>query len=341
MKTDIKQRLIKILEEAGSRGYTQRELMYILGVSKGYLSLIISQLEKNGVVVRYKGPGRTVIVKLTKYTHPSTGRYVRFGIVKSSEYVFLPILLKKLRDRGFETELVFYPNVRELATSLLQGRLHMAMLPIYTQLAYRFFGAPIKGIPGGAVGGGFIVYRGKEIKELIDSYDKISVYSSQISTMEILSHALMRRMRGRYEIRFYRDPRELVEEERDKGDIIMSTWEPYATYLREKGFRTSPYKELLGEYHCCTLAIHENLMTGLRDLVKTLYSEALQEVSRKFDDAIDQYSRMINVEKDLLKKTSRDYSYRDYLDTNEIERLIREGGGYMVSTEILRELIEE
>ncbi len=341
MKTDIKQKLIRILEEAGPRGYTQRELIYILGVSKGYLSLIVSQLEKSGVVVRYRGPGKTVVVKLTKYTHPSTGKFIRFGIVKSTEYIFLPILLKKLRDRGYETELVFYPNVRELATSLAKGRLHIAMLPIYTQLAYRFFGAPIKSIQGGAVGGGFVVYRGGEIKELIDSYEKISVYSSQISTMEILSHALMRRMRSRYEIRFYRDPGELVERNKKRSNVVMSTWEPYATYLQEKGFKTSPYREFLGEYHCCTLTIHENLMTGLRDLIKTIYSETLREAMRRFDDALDQYSRILGVEKDLLVKTSRDYLYRDYLDINEVERLIREGGGYMISIEVLKELIQE
>ncbi|MEM0043910.1 MAG: MarR family transcriptional regulator [Sulfolobales archaeon] len=339
-RSSIKDKILRIIEEAGPRGVSQREIVYITGSSKGYVSDVIDELERRGLVIRYRGPGRIVFVRHAKYVHPLTGRRIRIGFVRASEYIFMPDMIEGLKDLGFTTEVVLFDNVFDVARSISRGEIHMGMIPIYTQIGYRAYGAPIKMIPGGALGGGFLASL-EDVEDIASKHDKVIIATSPLSTMEILSHSIMRSMRISYEIGYYKNPREVIEKLSSGSAHAASLWEPYASESSRalKNIKIRSYREILGEYHCCTLAVHENLVQGLYDEILKIYIESLERSRKNMDRAVERYSNMINTDINVLRKSVREYEYRDYIDPKIIGRIIRMGGGYMISEDILRDLM--
>jgi predicted transcriptional regulator len=338
-KESLREKILKLIVSAGYKGITQRELVGITGVSKGYLSDLIDEFEKKGLVIRYKGPGRTVVVKHVRYTHPVTGKLIRIGLVKSSEYVFMPIMIKKLKEDGYNIEIIFYENVFDLTRSLSRGDVHMAMTPIYTQIAYRGFGAPIKSLKGGVLGGAYMI--SKEDPEDLKSHEKIYAFSSHLSTMEILTHSLMRSLRTYYQISYYRSVEEIERKIFDiKSGEIISLWEPHVSkIMRIRGdLKIIPYRELFGEYHCCTLAIHENLMMGLTDYIEKIYIDSLARVRKEIDRAVGSYADIINADKNEIMRSIDQYVYVDYIDEKILDKILSAGGGYIISKEFVRDL---
>ncbi|MEZ0289838.1 MAG: MarR family transcriptional regulator [Sulfolobales archaeon] len=335
----LRDKIIRLIEEAGPRGVSQREIVFLTGASKGYVSDLMDELERKGLVVRYRGPGRIVYVRHARYVHPITGKHIRIGVVRASEYVFIPYLMKSLRESGYNVELVVFKRVLDVARSLSRGEIHMGMIPVYTQIGYRAYGAPIKMIPGGALGGGFIASR--ESLEEFDRVEKILIASSPLSTMEVLSHALMRSLRVSYEIRYYTEPSEVVEKLYSREIHAVSVWEPYVSekISGARDLKITSFRDLLGEYHCCTLAIHENLMLGMYDSISRIYTEAIERSRRNIDQATSLYSELIGIDRDVLRKSLKEYHFIEQIDHSMISRLIKLGGGYMISEDTLRELV--
>lgn len=333
----LREKIIELIESAGPSGVSQREIVLLTGASKGYVSDLIDELEKTGVVVRYRGPGKTTWVRHARYAHPARGGYFRIGIVRSTEYLFLPHMIRLLRDRGLRGEVVYYENVFEVARSLSRGEIHAGMIPVYTQIAFRGLGAPLKSVGAGAVGGGYLVSR--EPIEDLAAYERVRVYSSHLSTMEVLSHTVMRSSRIPYEIVYYRTTGEALErvERLGRGEVV-SLWEPYVSEVSGRGLLRIPHRDVVGDYHCCTLAIHESLVEDMGDYIKRVYTESLIDVKRDVERHADVYSVMIGVEREVVRRGVASYEFLDYIDRAGLERILSIGGGYLVSREYLEGL---
>jgi len=330
MSGEVRERVLRILEQFGKDGVSQGELVEVTGYSKSWISEVLKELEECGLVARVPGPGRTKRVVLSKYLDPTVGRVVRVAIVRASEYLYLPNFVSNLRRGGYSTELVLYGNVSEATAALARGDVHLAITPIYTQAAYRALGAPLKTYPGGALGGASLVYRGELGPKVL---------SSRASTMEVAAVATYRYLRKEVEeFRYYAKPEEGVERFlRGEADAV-AIWEPYASYLESYGYRRLRLVELLGDYHCCTLARHENLSQDAERRVRSSWTRALEEVRRGV--VLEGLEELLGLDRASVERARREYRFTEELTWENVKRVLSYASGFLLNYTSVRELLE-
>lgn len=330
VKPEIRERLLKILEQYGRDGVSQGELVEESGYSKSWVSEVLGELEERGLVARVPGPGKTKRVVLSKFLDPSIGRTVRVGLVRASEYVYLPNLISHLRSHGYEVELVLYGNVSEATAALARGEVHLSITPIYTQAAYRALGAPIKAFRGGALGGASLVYR--RLGE--------RVLSSRASTMEIAAIAIHRASGyGVPELRYYGKPEEGVRAfVRGEAEAI-AIWEPYASELEKRGYSRIRLAEHIGNYYCCTLAKHENLSHEVNRYIEKSWEEALAEIRRgkTYTDSL----RVLDIDEAAVKRALKEYEFTEELEWDYIKKILSHTAGFLVNRTTIGELLQD
>jgi predicted transcriptional regulator len=330
MEGEVRERVIRVLEQFGRDGVSQGELVEVTGYSKSWISEVLKELERCGLVARVPGPGRSKRVVLSKYLDPAVGRVVRVAVVRASEYLYLPNFVGNLRREGYAVELVLYGNVSEATAAVARGDVHLAITPIYTQAAYRALGAPLRTYPGGALGGASIVYRG----ELGPA-----VLSSRASTMEVAAVATYRYLRMEVgEFRYYVRPEEGVERfVRGEADAV-AIWEPYASYLEDRGYRRLRPAELLGEYHCCTLTRHENLSQEAERRVRSAWAKALEEVRR--GAVLEGLDELLGLDRASVERARREYRFTEELAWENVKSLLSYASGFLLNYTTVRELLE-
>ncbi|MEM2413667.1 MAG: MarR family transcriptional regulator, partial [Sulfolobales archaeon] len=305
MKLEIRDRLLKILESYGRDGVSQGELVEESGYSKSWVSEVLKELESRGLIARVPGPGKTKRVVLSKYLDPSVGKTIRIGLVRASEYLYLPNFFSHLRSFGYEVELVLYGNVSEATAALARAEVHLSISPIYTQAVYRALGAPIKTFHGGALGGASLIYRHLGGK----------VLSSRASTMEIAAIALHKATGYEIpELHYYKTPEEGVRAFIQGGADAIAIWEPYASELEGRGYRRVRLAEYIGDYYCCTLSKHENLSNEVSKHVKESWERALAEAKagKIYRDSL----QVIGIDSSVVEKAIKEYKYTEDVEWN-------------------------
>jgi len=330
MSGEIREKVLRVLEQFGKDGISQGELVEVTGYSKSWVSEILRELEECGLVARVPGPGRTKRVVLSKYLDPAVGRVVRVAVVRASEYLYLPNFISNLRREGYTAELVIYGNVSEATAALARGDVHLAITPIYTQAAYRALGAPLRTYPGGALGGASLIYR----RELGPT-----VLSSRASTMEVVAIATYRYLQREVEeFKYYVNPEEGVERFLRGEAEAVAIWEPYASYLESYGYRRLRLVELLGEYHCCTLARHENLSQEAEGRIRSSWAKALEEVRRGI--LLEGLEGLLGLDRTSVERARREYRFTEELTWENVKSVLNYASGFLLNYTSIRELLE-
>ncbi|MEM4831934.1 MAG: MarR family transcriptional regulator [Thermosphaera sp.] len=330
MKSEIRDKLLKMLESYGRSGVSQGELVEESGYSKSWVSEVLKELESRGLIARVPGPGKTKRVVLTKYLDPSVGKTIRIGLVRASEYLYLPSFLSHLKSFGYEVELVLYGNVSDATAALARGEVHLTISPIYTQAVYRALGAPIKTFHGGALGGASLVYRRLGGR----------VLSSRASTMEIAALAIHKAAGYEVpELHYYKTPEEGVRVFKQGGADAIAIWEPYASELEGRGYKRARLVDLIGDYYCCTLSKHENLSSEVSEHVRESWEKALAEARA---GKIRRGSlQMIGIESSAVEKAAREYNYVEEIRWDYIKKALSYTAGFLLNQTTVRELLED
>ncbi|MCX8185248.1 MAG: MarR family transcriptional regulator [Sulfolobales archaeon] len=329
MELEVREKILRILEEAGRSGLSQGELVIEAGYSKSWVSEVLRELEKKGLIARVPGPGKTKRVVLSKYLDPSIGRTIRVGLVRASEYIYLPNFIKYLKTYGYEVEIVLFENVSEATSALARADVHVSITPLYTQAVYRALGASIKTYSGGALRGASLIYRNFGGKTL----------SSRASTMEIAAIAIHRALHyGDPEILYYDEPESGIKAFiRGSADAI-AIWEPYASELEKMGFRRVRLAEYVGSYYCCTLARHENLNYEVSQKIGDAWERALKDVR---SGVITQNPlQAIGIENLPMEKTLKEYEYTEELIWDYIKKVLSYVSGFLLNLTTIRELLK-
>ncbi|MEM1611106.1 MAG: winged helix-turn-helix transcriptional regulator [Sulfolobales archaeon] len=328
-------KIIEILEKAGPRGIAQSEIYKILGLSKSWVSELLSSLERRGVIIRSRGPGKTLIVRLSRYGDPSISKTLTIGLVPSVEYLPLPLFIKKSREWGYLVEPSIKRSVLEVAVSFIRGEYHLAYLPIYMLPLLKALGIGFKLIGSVALGGASIVGR--------VFTDVRSIFSSMLSTMEILSIAYIRTARSiaphsEHRIRYYRDPDSVIESLAKGGDSIAMTWEPYSSIAEIRGLKKIPASDILGEYHCCVLIARDNISQEIMSRIRRAHISSIEKLPHHIDSLIYSFSEIIGIPHTIIKKGYREYIFTHQIDASILRNIARNAEGFMINSDLLEEI---
>lgn len=328
-------KIIEILERVGPRGIAQSEIYKILGLSKSWVSELLSSMEKRGIITRSRGPGKTLIVRLSRYGDPSISKTLTIGLVPSVEYLPLPLFIKKVREWGYLVEPSIKRSVLEVAVSFIRGEYHLAYLPIYMLPLLKALDIGFKVIGSVALGGASIVGR--------VFTDVRSIFSSMLSTMEILSIAYIRTTRAiasqsEHRIKYYRDPDTVIESLARGGDSIAMTWEPYSSIAEIKGLKKIPASDILGEYHCCVLIARDDIPPDIISKIRRAHISSIEELPHHIDSLIYSFSEMIGIPNTIIKKGYREYIFTHQIDANILKNIARNAEGFMINSGLLEEI---
>ncbi len=332
--SENEKKIVDILEKAGPHGVIQGDLSRILGLSKSWVSELLSSMERRGVVVRTRGPGKTLVVRLSKYADPDRGKTISIGLVPSVEYLPVSLMMKKLKEQGFRVEISLKRSVLEVAAGYIRGEFHVAFLPIYTLAVMRQLGIGFRIIGAVGLGGASLVGH----RVFNRDFDKI--FTSTLSTMEVLATAYSK-VYGLHNVfmTYYRDPSEVVETISSDNRSAAVLWEPYTLIAEARNLKRIPLSNILGDYHCCLLIARDSVSYDLADRIMKAHIESIEMLRRNMERASQIFSKIIGLEPPIIARASAEYRYTHYID----RRLLRNIASYvrspLTNIEVLEDLI--
>ncbi|BBD72535.1 MarR family transcriptional regulator [Sulfodiicoccus acidiphilus] len=275
----------------------QTDLPRLAGLSKSRVSEVLKELEKEGRVVRAKGPGNTRRVRLAKV--------LRIGIIRAAEYPFVLPFIKILKEKGLLADLRFYRNGVELTLDLALGKLEVGFSPYITQLILSTVFPNIKLVAGAAHGGGALVGRGDPIG------------STSLSSMELWTF-----LAGKEAVIPAKSAEEL-ERMLLTGTVgAVALWEPFVTKLKRMGYTVEPF-ELMP---CCTMAVSSTVDS---DDVKKIYEKAMDSFKSSKERWLSPYAEVLGEDYSLIAEAVSNYVFDPYLDERGLRNKLRTARFYV------------
>lgn len=320
--------LKKILRLLGrSHGsMTQSEIQLRLKLSKSYLSELLRSLENDGRIYRTRGDGRTKNVILRK--SQGEAGYFNLGILKSSEYIPLVAWLDNSANK-MKLKLHFYNSTDRMFMDLDSGSLQACCAPLVSLITNFIIRRNFRIAFGLGYGGSYIFIN--------DNAEKIGLLTSENSSMSLLSARSF--ARDVFPKVAFSNPVEGVRKFIEGEAKYISIWEPYASYLRNRGYRqVADYRTIMGEQTCCAFALSEKALDG--SLPISGYSKIHPyppESSESFDRVISRFSRSLGIERTLIEESLHFYSFKRM----EIDAKAVEATGFNVTEDLLKAMISE
>jgi len=312
----------KIIETLSNfpEGVPQTYLAKALGISKSYLSLVLRDLEKKGLVYRVK-VGNLYIVKLVKIGSRflSEGRVLKLGIVWSSEYLFLGYFAKMLKDKNdVELKVSVYPNALQVVLALLREEVDIVLSPLVTQV-YGYILSKGLAIVGGGAGGGGYIY------EIPDSRSD-TIVSSEISTMDFCRALALKRSYIETPTggtKYFDSAQEAISIAKRGLARYLVVWHPINIDIESVGgrkiFECSEIEEL---NYCCTLAVSRSLGFETIEKIANIYRESIELFNKGKDRFIEWYSYIVGIDTAILRKALNEYTYNPELTPRQFNKII-------------------
>ncbi|MEM1628541.1 MAG: MarR family transcriptional regulator [Desulfurococcaceae archaeon] len=298
---NLRDRILELLSSFQGERIPQSYIHRALGASKSRVSEILSELERDGLIKRYK-IGRTSFIHVYKGIKERENiigpRTLRIGIVYSSEYLFLGFLSKKFRDNGLDPRVIVYDDGLDVIKAIAHGEIDLGLSPLVGQLylypVYRSYRILARGMSGGFKA----LYR-----EGLDV-----VYSTRLSTMDYVRYTLSKdNVIGYSKTMYYSSPSQLLNKALKTGGYVI-TWHPLYRVLVEKEFREiEVYENNALNGVCCSLAVSNIVPPSLRSSVVELYENALSDYSKNPDKFLEYYSAITGINTSVLKTAINDY----------------------------------
>jgi len=252
---------------------------------------------------------------------------VVIGIIKASEYLFLPFLVKKLRSRGYSVEVKVYNEGLTLTRHIAEGLLDMGYSPLITQLLYYRFNPTYKVIYGGVYGGAGV------LSNPHSKSDKGG--STPISTME----TCIRSFDKAIDVQYYYSGESILNA-LSKGEIkIGAVWEPYLSRGIKMGYRLEAQCSELVAPYCCTLAVNKEFLDE-ENTLRSLVEKSLEEYKNNPLRMASWYAKVIRTPVAVLKKSYRSYSTSGEIDGNQVYKILNKIGVELPSPSMMLESID-
>lgn len=314
---DIAAKILEILSKFPD-GVPQPNLAKSLGLSKSYLSIVLRDLERQGLIYRAR-VGNTYVVKRAVYTNStdkSSTRVLRLGIVWSSEYLFLGHFAELLRENGVELNVLVYPNAIQTILALVRGEVDGVLSPLVTQLYGYLLFRDIAIIGGGATGGGY-VYE-------FPHGSKNTVISSELSTMDLCRYiAIKRSYIEPQSTDYFSSASNAIAMVRRGAARYAVVWHPLNLEMESLGGRKlldcSSFEEI---GVCCTLALSRRLGKELLDTVARIYKKSIEVFMRDRERYLDWYSSITGIDISVIKKSLKEYTYEPELSLKVFSRVV-------------------
>ena len=319
-------RILDLLDEVGEDGVLQSEIPKILNLSKSTVSEILSEFESKGLVTRKKISARANRVWRTEnYPFPYPG-VLKLGILKSSEYAYL---IKAAVEEGVVVKLFNDPI--DLTRSLSQGKVDMAASPLLTQLVMGVLMKNFRIIRIVAKNGSGVVF----------SNSKVGIFgTTEMSTMDRNLRRFLSLIGNDFKIHYFNSPESMIESLRNGEIEGLAIWEPYLTMLEEEGYKAKHFKEVIGEFVCCSLAVNEESLALNRGKIESFLGiydgECGKELKR---EDLNLVAEKLEFEVGLLERSIKSYIFCPEVEEGEIISYLKESG-INLSRESLRTVLK-
>lgn len=310
--------ITRFLMRRGSRGALQSEIHEVTGFSKSTVSYFLSKLEAEGKITRRRESNLGYRVWLKGFE--SSGKLIKVGIVRATEYPFIFELSSKLENEGFSVYVRAYDNGIALMSDLVSCRVDAGFSPLITQLMfYAVSQGCFKIVPMGVSGGGSIMLRAN-----VNLSDVKRAGSTMASTMDACLRAYLRDQgMDDVDVIYFNSPVSMMEA-LDRGDVqMLSIWEPYSSILRAKGHeRVAKFTDYLGDFPCCLLAVKpiDNIYDSIIDATREVLSRS------NYSAEVAKLSNMLNVDRKLVERSIREYVFYPEFKSKDIEKYLKNVG---------------
>ena len=333
---DSRARVLNLLR-SNPWGLRQADIARALGLSRSRVSEIVRELERAGLVKRVREGSVELVVPVDRGARGprELSRRVRLGIVWSSEYPFIAVFAKLLRDRiGADLQVVVYSNGLDATWDLIGGRIDLVLSPLVTQVLFYSLTSALRIIGGGAAGGASVFYNPRGVPGVTSS--------TRASTMDLCISRASKELGYGESVRLYQARGSDIVHSIELGRAqLVAVWEPLATRLRMEGFREVATCLELGIVHCCTLAAPSDMEWEELKRLAMLYQEAINTFARNPEPWIEWYSARVGIEASAVRKALSSYVYVPYVDVEGAVKMLRDAGVSVPSPTVLREAVLE
>ncbi|MCS7111532.1 MAG: hypothetical protein N3D82_01570 [Ignisphaera sp.] len=314
MTSEISQRILDMLSR-NLDGIPQSYLHRAVGVSKSYISMILKNMERSGIIYRIR-IGNSYIVKLASRATQICNK-LKLGIVWSSEYLFLGHFAKALKDiLNVDLSINVYPSALQATSAIARGEIDAVLSPLITQLFAHILTRNVL-IVGGGAGGGAKIYKFPKSRSS-------TTISSETSSMDLCRLVAVRKgMVEEEDVKYFTTPSEAIEIIRMGRARHAVLWHPLTEHI--KNVEHSVVAEC-GEFeeltHCCTLAISRNVGTELVEKISSIYKSAIDKFVKQPLRYIDWYSSITGIDAATLKEGLKTYTYTPEISIRSIHRVV-------------------
>ncbi|MEM4032465.1 MAG: hypothetical protein QW501_03060 [Zestosphaera sp.] len=312
----VREKVLEALRARAGELVPQSYLHKSLRTSRSRVSEVLSELEREGLVTRVR-VGSQYLVKLLDFSGEPVGRLktLHVGIVWSSEYPFLSLFAKKVKEKlNAVIKISVFASSVQATKALVLGDLELALTPAITQLYFYAVFKDFKMIGGGAYGGSKVLVK--------DSVNAHTTYSSELSTMD-----LVRSLTTREGIiptdtltKYFRSPEEILKAAYTGAAKYVVVWHPIYRRLEEIGYREVLRSEELGVTYCCTLAASNTVPKEMRRALSRIYRESLEEYVKAPEKWVEWYALQVGIPRDVVADSLKEYRVNPSLSRVELYR---------------------
>ncbi|MGC9122663.1 MAG: MarR family transcriptional regulator [Thermoplasmata archaeon] len=300
MIKDIEQKILDILDN--EKEITQTELRKRLGISRSYLSEILSDMEIKRYIEKEKISERTVIIKINKE------KYLKIGLLKSTEYAAAVLAANEMEE--YITKIYLYDNALQEMEDFIKGNLDIVFVPIITGFIFHMMDERIVLLSSCARGGSGILY----------SVKKGPIGSTMLSTMDF--QAKLRK--NEFEpIVYYESPESMITSLKNNQVNAIMIWEPFISLLKNEYNVDMNEKE-----YCCGIISFKNSLSKKYFDFITHFKKKTEDLAngKRWDEAAKYMSKLLNMDENIIKESFRSYIFEWKIEVADIERIIKNFG---------------
>ncbi|MEM3226808.1 MAG: ArsR family transcriptional regulator [Thermoplasmata archaeon] len=293
----------EIMDILAKNESTQRELWQALKISRSYLSELLKDLEKDGLISRKKVSERTVIVSINR------SKIIRVGVLKASEYAAVYLTAHDLTD--LHIELLLYNNGLEELTALETGKIDIAFAPIVSGFMLHIVDEHLVITSACARGGSGIVYH----KQSGD------IGSTMFSTMDLKS-----RIYSGYhveKIKYFDSPEEMISNFKNNKINALAIWEPYYSMLKGKNKKILESNKI-----CCgALVLRDSIDEHIKlFLNKFKENSLLLKDGKRWAEAAKLMQQKLKINIKIILKSLKSYNFDTLISEKDIRDAIANFG---------------
>ncbi|MGC9193357.1 MAG: ArsR family transcriptional regulator [Thermoplasmata archaeon] len=293
----------EIMDILAKNESTQRELWQALKISRSYLSELLKDMEKEGLISKKKVSERTVIVGINRT------KTIRVGVLKASEYAAVYLTAHDLGNLNIEITL--YNNGLEELTALETGKIDIAFAPIISGFMLHIIDDHLVVAAACARGGSGIAYHKKNG----------DIGSTMFSTMDLKS-----RIYADFnvdKIRYFDSPEDLIKNFQDKKLNAIAIWEPYFSMLNSKN------KKIIGaDKICCgAMILKDSINRSIRQFLnRFIENSALLNTGKRRDLAAKLMHEKLEIDANIILESMKNYNFDTSITEKDLTNIINNFG---------------